>query len=564
MLGAIIGDIVGSVYEFNNIRTKEFPLFSKNSRATDDSIMSLAVLDILQNNNINDKDKIIDTLKSWGRTYPDRGYGGRFRRWLFSDDREAYNSFGNGSAMRISAVAWYANNSDEIIDYAKKVTEVTHNHHAGIRGAIVTAMCIYYARTGKTKEQIKEYVEKYYNINFDYEELRKHYGFYETCPESVPQAIYCFLISNSFEDCIRTTISIGGDCDTTTAISCAIAEAYYKDEFDDNYWLDKIKNRLPEAINGHDALELLENYLKRKKEIRDVEKKISEEADKGLDFCQKGELKRGIKHLLIAAEKNDINAITNLGHAYKLVGDYKEAFKWTLKAAELGQKVAMSNLAIMYKCGQGVECNAEEAAKWGKKLVELGEIDDGYNTIVMAYSYVKDEKQQDFNKAFEYALEGSKKIMEKKPNPEKGDPCETVMQLALCYEFGRGTKNNQKKSIEYYEYCSKCGLGIASYNLACVYAYPEDETLFDIKKALDYYYEAIEAGYTDAYYQLGYLHQQGEKVQKDLDLAKFFYANAIRLGNGKQHYEDAIENLKEISEEDALRVQSGKYSFLID
>lgn len=228
ILGAITGDIVGSVYEFNNIKTKDFPLVNPTSRMTDDSIMTIAVAEIMKKGYINDKEKIIDTLKKWGRKYPNAGYGYRFYDWVLGDNRKPYYSCGNGSAMRVSPVAWYANSEEEVIDYARKVTEVTHNHPEGIKGAVVTAMCVYYARIGKSKEFIREYVEKFYDIDFDYEELRRTYTHeWEVCQVTVPQAIYCFLISNSFEDCLRTTISIGGDCDTTAAISCAIAEAYY-------------------------------------------------------------------------------------------------------------------------------------------------------------------------------------------------------------------------------------------------------------------------------------------------------------------------------------------------
>lgn len=227
MLGAIIGDIVGSVYEFNNIRTKDFPLFSVYSRMTDDSIMTLAVLDILQNGYIYDKDKIIDTFKKWGKRFPRAGYGEAFYHWVLGDDREPYGSYGNGAAMRVSACGWYGKNEKEVKDFAIKVTEVTHNHKEGIKGAIVTAMCVYYARTGRTKDFIREYVKDYYDIDFDYEDLRENYYFNETCQNTVPQAIYCFLISKNFEDCLRTSISIGGDSDTLSAISSAISEAYY-------------------------------------------------------------------------------------------------------------------------------------------------------------------------------------------------------------------------------------------------------------------------------------------------------------------------------------------------
>lgn len=227
MLGAIIGDTVGSRFEFNNHRSKNFELFTKENFFTDDTVMTLAVAEIMKKGYVNDKNKIIDILKKWGRNYPGRGYGGRFLSWLLTDERLPYYSYGNGAAMRISPVAWYAKNENEVKEYAKKVTEVTHDHPEGLKGAEVTAMCIYYARIGKGKDFIKKYVEQHYNIDFDYEDLKKNYWFNETCQNSVPQAIYCFLISEDFEDCLRTTISIGGDCDTTAAISCAIAEAYY-------------------------------------------------------------------------------------------------------------------------------------------------------------------------------------------------------------------------------------------------------------------------------------------------------------------------------------------------
>ena len=228
MFGASIGDVVGSRWEFNNIKTKDFELFGKGCYATDDTVMTCAVADVLVNKKQNNKDKIIDTLKKWGKKYPDAGYGGHFYNWVLGSDREPYNSYGNGSAMRVSAAGWIGKTEKEVKNLSRKVTEVTHNHPEGIKGAEVTAMCIYYARNGKSRDFIKQYVEQYYNLDFDYKELRKTYKHAEEiCQNTVPQAIYCFLISHSFEDCLRTTISIGGDCDTTAAISCAIAEAYY-------------------------------------------------------------------------------------------------------------------------------------------------------------------------------------------------------------------------------------------------------------------------------------------------------------------------------------------------
>lgn len=229
MIGAIIGDYFGSKYEFDNIRTKDFKLNGAGCFLTDDSIMTFAIAECIQNRCAHINDKVVDIFKKWGRRYPTAGYGNRFANCLFSDNDEPYGSYGNGAAMRISPVGWYARNEEEVKILSRKVTEVTHNHPEGLKGAEVVAMCVYYARIGKSKEFIKKYVENYYNLDFDYEDLRKNYRFNETCQESIPQAIYCFLISKDFEDCLRTTISIGGDCDTTAAISCAIAEAFYKE-----------------------------------------------------------------------------------------------------------------------------------------------------------------------------------------------------------------------------------------------------------------------------------------------------------------------------------------------
>ena len=265
MLGAIIGDVIGSIYEFNNIKSKDFKLFTDDNFLIDDSIMTLAIAEIVQNNWYEDKDKIIDTLKKWGRAYPDRGYGGMFYKWLFTDNREPYNSFGNGSAMRISPVGWYAKSEEEVIKISKLVTEVTHSHSEGIKGALVVAMCIYYAKIGKTKEFIKEYVKQYYKIDFDYNELLMNYSFNSTCQETVPQAIYCFLISNSFTDCIKTTISIGGDCDTTAAISGAIAEAYYKKI--DNCLLENLYSYIPSPVNECNPKEIIHKFINFKKQL---------------------------------------------------------------------------------------------------------------------------------------------------------------------------------------------------------------------------------------------------------------------------------------------------------
>ena len=231
MIGAICGDICGSIYEFNNNKSKDIILFDENCRFTDDSVMTIAVFKALQDCNGNFENltqTATKRMREFGEKYLRVGYGNSFFNWILSTDPQPYNSWGNGAAMRISPVAYFAKNLEDLRFLSKKVTEITHNHPEGIKGAEAVATCVWLARTGKTKEEIKNYVEKnYYSLDYDYEELKENYTFKVSCQNSVPQAIFCFLISNSFEDCLRTSISIGGDSDTISAISCSIAEAFY-------------------------------------------------------------------------------------------------------------------------------------------------------------------------------------------------------------------------------------------------------------------------------------------------------------------------------------------------
>lgn len=255
MLGAIIGDIVGSVYEWNNIKTKDFPLFRDDSFFTDDTVMTIAVADALMNGGT--KDHFIDSIKKLGRLYPDAGYGARFGNWLSSDDRDPYNSWGNGSAMRVSPCAWLmdcgfcartgmwpSNGRDK----AKQSAEVTHSHPEGIQGALAVTdaifMCRFYAggygddmgnplnqrlSLREWKGNIKEHIETEYGYNLSkaLDEIRPTYRFNENCQGTVPEALIAFLESTGFEDAIRNAISLGGDSDTIAAITGSIAEAAY-------------------------------------------------------------------------------------------------------------------------------------------------------------------------------------------------------------------------------------------------------------------------------------------------------------------------------------------------
>ena len=227
MLGAIIGDIVGSIYEWHNIKTKEFPLFGKNCKFTDDSVMTIAVAEGLMNGG--KPDDFIDAMKRIGNMYPKAGYGGYFRKWLFTDERKPYNSWGNGSAMRVSPVGWFYDTLELTESAAETSAAVTHNHPEGIKGAQATAAAIFLARNGKTKEDIKAYIEvKYgYDLKRTLDEIRPDYDFDVSCMGTVPEAIIAFLESEGFEDAIRNAISLGGDSDTLAAITGSIAEAAY-------------------------------------------------------------------------------------------------------------------------------------------------------------------------------------------------------------------------------------------------------------------------------------------------------------------------------------------------
>ena len=232
MTGAIIGDIVGSRFEFDNHKSKDFTFFTPQCFFTDDTVMTLAVAKALSKyETITDyddfKQTLIKSMHDVGIHYPNSGYGGRFYGWIMNKRTEPYNSFGNGSAMRVSPVSWYAKSLSEAEKLAKATAEVTHNHPEGIKGAVSVAGAIYLARTGESMAEVKEYVSKFYKIDFTLDEIRPTYGFYETCQGSVPQAFEAFFESVSFEDAIRNAISIGGDSDTIAAITGSVAEAFY-------------------------------------------------------------------------------------------------------------------------------------------------------------------------------------------------------------------------------------------------------------------------------------------------------------------------------------------------
>lgn len=231
LYGAIIGDIAGSRFEFNNWRSKDFQIFSEDSFFTDDTLMTLAVAVGLAKSWKDGYKKLsTNTIKSMqeiGQPYPYAGWGGNFHHWMYSKKPQPYNSFGNGAAMRVSAVGWFAQDTAEVINLSRAVTEISHNHEEGIKGAESVAMLIYFARLGADKAVLRSIANNYYHWHFTLDEIRDTYEFNETCQDTVPQAMEAFFESNSFEDAIRLAVSVGGDSDTLAAITGSIAEAFY-------------------------------------------------------------------------------------------------------------------------------------------------------------------------------------------------------------------------------------------------------------------------------------------------------------------------------------------------
>ncbi|MDR0556490.1 MAG: ADP-ribosylglycohydrolase family protein [Treponema sp.] len=225
IIGAIAGDIIGSVYEFHNVKTVDFDLFCGKSFFTDDTVLTLATMDAI----IHQK-SYAGSYQAFGKKYPYKGYGGHFRLWIRSQNPQPYNSWGNGSAMRVSPIGWYGNSIDEVMAEAQKSAEVTHNHPEGIKGAQAVAVAIYMARTGKNKNEIKNHIMDvfHYDLERTIDDIRPGYEFDVSCQGSVPEAIIAFLESAGYEHAVRLAVSIGGDSDTIACIAGGIAEAYYQ------------------------------------------------------------------------------------------------------------------------------------------------------------------------------------------------------------------------------------------------------------------------------------------------------------------------------------------------
>ena len=332
MYGAILGDMIGSPYEFDRgKKTKEFPLFTRESKFTDDTVMTIAVGEALLNTIGGTDEEIRDAvtagMRIWGKKYPWAGYGQRFFRWLGSRDPKPYGSYGNGSAMRVSAAGWLFDTLEETRHAAKLTSEVTHNHPEGTKGAEATACAIFLARTGSSKEDIRQYIVKEfdYDLSRSCDEIRPGYYHVESCQQTVPEAITAFLEGESFEDVIRTAVSLGGDCDTLTCIAGSIAEAFYgvPDELirecrkrlpkDMLYVLDRFKQKVDPFhdpfLDGNESIEeAIHAYRENstKETLSGVLNAIMKRASKDGHFMIPVEVSEGeAEYILRTVETND-------------------------------------------------------------------------------------------------------------------------------------------------------------------------------------------------------------------------------------------------------------------
>lgn len=252
MLGAVAGDIIGSIYESRPIKSKDFELFSRDCRFTDDSVLTVATAWAIM-----EKQDYGKAYKQFARTYPNAGYGGSFIQWVFSDSYAPYGSWGNGAAMRVSPVGWAFKSESEVLEQAEKSSSVTHNHPEGIKGAQAAALAVFLARKGSDKQDIKQKISDTfdYDLNQTVKQIRKVYRFDPSCQGTVPQAIVSFLESENYEDAVRNAISLGGDSDTLACITGAVAEAYYKDI--PEKIITETRNKLPEEL-----LDIVNNFYK--------------------------------------------------------------------------------------------------------------------------------------------------------------------------------------------------------------------------------------------------------------------------------------------------------------
>lgn len=297
----------------------------------------------------------------------------------------------------------------------------------------------------------------------------------------------------------------------------------------------------------------------------DIQSKIRKCADRGLELAQNCEYDKAIPLLTFAAEHGHVYSMANLGHLYELIKDYEKAFYWNKKAADLNNLTGVYNLLIAYEFGKGVEPNGEEAIKLADKLIKYGNIDDGYFKKAMIIKKGVGNLTPDHYKAFQIALEGAKKVMERNPDPKPGFDSDCPLEVGIMYEFGQGVEADRKKAMEYYEYSAKCEHKVGMYNYAQCLNYIDENNIENKKKAFELYKELLKKHYGDANFELAkFYFTDNEVVEKDNRKACRYLASGFRMDSFESHYEDALNKLKELYPEDVDNVLSGQYSRILD
>lgn len=384
MYGAILGDIIGSPYEFDQgDKTKEFELFGKEAHFTDDSVMTVAVAEALLDAGKDApaeriRELVITSMQKWGRKYPHAGYGGNFRIWLKENNPTPYGSFGNGSAMRVSAAGWLYDSLERTEEVARATAEVTHNHPEGIKGAQSVAGIIFLARTGCTKEQIREYATGRfgYDLSRTCDEIRPDYHHVESCQKTVPEAITAFLEGNDFEDVIRTAVSLGGDCDTLTAIAGSMAEAFYGIPA---LLVCECKDRVPEDIQK--VLNRFDDTLGRNKrnEESGCDLKDNIYIEKAIEIFHKNATKENLVRLLAVIDKR----MTQQGQFIVPVEPPQVAYDmFDLKTLKVGDTLT-SKEPLRFRL---LTLNTKDGREWLVAFTNSEEAEKGQSTSTLTLS----------------------------------------------------------------------------------------------------------------------------------------------------------------------------------
>ena len=423
MFGAVLGDIVGSRFEFDRGgKTKDFEFITDECEFTDDTVMTVAVAEALMDAGVDADEKtikeyLVKSMQKWGRRYPDAGYGGKFIHWIHADDPKPYNSFGNGSAMRVSSVGWLYSTLVRTLEVARCTAEVSHNHPEGIKGAQCTAAVIFLGRTGHSKEEIKEYVTKTFGYDFSesLEDMRKRHRHDETCMDSLPKALRSFFDGNDYEDTVRNAVSLGGDTDTLAAIAGAMAEGYYGLTRDYDVWLGK---GMWEVIHRfrHEALK-----NETDPEIMELRRIKSQQDDEALfDWAYRHD----------HGEWND--------EVYEKV---VEIYEYLIKK---GDGMAANNLGSMYYNGVHFAKDYQMAEKYYQLACERG-ISLAYGNLACVY-YYGDDSIRDDAKCYETLMKGAVLF----------DNVECYMRLGDLFRYGRHVETNEDQAFRMYAKALNC------------------------------------------------------------------------------------------------------------